>query len=90
MNIFNDKQSVHEKELAEIRECLQVILSIDKVGNNLCKLEAKRQDNIVHTVVYSPWLFPTRALYKAKKQLIDEIELVSGKSVYVVTEFLPD
>jgi hypothetical protein len=88
MNLFEKltKQS-EDKGIEELKQYLKVILTLTKVESNLYSLTAKRSDNIDHTVLFSPWLFPTAALLRARKRLIHEIEIVSGKQVYVVNDF---
>lgn len=77
-----------DKEREELKEYLQIILTLEKVNNNLYSITAQRQDYITHSVIYSPWIFPTRALANARKRLISEIELITGKPTYIVTKFI--
>ena len=89
MTIFEKyDKGCQDKKQAEIKECMQVILILEKLSSNIYKLTATRQDKIIHEVVYSPWIFYTRTLYKSKRQLINEIELLSNMQVYVVTKFI--
>lgn len=80
-------QKTEDKGIEELAQYLKVILTLTKVESNLYNLKAKRSDNIEHTITFSPWLFPTMALFKARKRLINEIEIVTGRQVYVVNNF---
>lgn len=75
-----------KQALLEFENSMRVVFVIENYDSYVRNLVAIRHDGVRHKItynLYNVW-FPTRALAKARKILINEIELITGRPVLIV------
>ena len=79
------EQERQKQSELEFENSIRVVFSIDHAVNSRI-LKAIRHDKIEHWsyINASSIWGPTKALYKARKILINEIELITGRPVMIV------
>lgn len=98
LDVINPKKVIHkmeeqdkkERELNTQRfydESIRIVLSMKSLSTidpNIMLLTATRHDGVVHQIVYNRKYFQTFALRKARRKLIKEVELLTGRVAIIV------
>lgn len=85
-----DKKLKQEEEIRkqiERKYYMKVILTLEKTTFHIDYVKAKRQDNVEHMTAFKNGTFYTSRLRRARRELIQEIELMTGRKVLIVLNF---